>query len=67
MNDQELVDTVLELANGTDTQLPIPVKSIREKFFLHQPKYRKLLNAFDTSSFLKGETWNWHKFVDMVM
>ncbi len=49
MNDQELVDTVLELANGTDTQLPIPVKSIREKFFLHQPKYSKLRNAFDTS------------------
>ena len=67
MNDQELVDAVLELANGTDEQLPIPVKSIREKYFLHQPKYRELRNAFDTSSFVKGNTWNWHQFVDMVM
>ncbi|MBT6646701.1 MAG: hypothetical protein HOB51_04185 [Thaumarchaeota archaeon] len=67
MNDQELVDAVRELATGTDNQIPIPVKSLREKYFLHQPRYSELRNAFDTSSFVKGDAWNWHQFVDMVM
>ena len=67
MDELQLVSAVRELVNGNDEKPPIPIESVREDYFLHQPQHAALRTDFYTSSFVKGDKWNWHQFVDMAM
>ena len=67
MNDQELINEIRKIKEGTKDQKGIPSKILCEEEFWGVEEYGYLATEWARSSFPKNKAWNWRQFVTMAL
>jgi hypothetical protein len=67
MNDQELINEIRKIKEGTKDQKGIPFEILREESFWGVQGYGHLATEWARSSFIKNKTWSWRQFVTMAL